>query len=89
LRTPQVEVGHNLISRVTDAVLDDVREWQAWPLEDVYPILFLDTLIVKVRDGGAVRNLARYAAIGVNLEGGPDQLPALPTVTSRSGFMPG
>jgi putative transposase len=39
-----VEVGHDLISRVTDAVLDDVREWQARPLEDVYPILFLDAL---------------------------------------------
>jgi hypothetical protein len=46
-----VEVGHDLISRVTDAVLDDVREWQPRPLEDVYPILFLDALIVKVRDG--------------------------------------
>ncbi len=40
-----VEVGHDLISRVTDAVLEDVREWQARPLEDVYPILFLDALI--------------------------------------------
>src|SRR6266511_3413524 len=39
-----VEVGHDLISRVTDAVLDDVREWQSRPLEDVYPILFLDGL---------------------------------------------
>jgi putative transposase len=64
-----VEVGHDLISRVTDAVLDDVREWQARPLEDVYPILFLDALVVKVRDGGAVRNKACYLAIGVNLEG--------------------
>ena len=58
-----VEVGHDLISRVTDAVL-----------EDVYPILFLDALIVKVRDGGAVRNLACYVAIGVNLEGERDVL---------------
>ena len=64
-----VEVGHDLISRVTDAVLEDVREWQSRPLEDVYPILFLDALIVKVRDGGAVRNKACYVAIGVNLEG--------------------
>jgi putative transposase len=64
-----VEVGHDLISRVTDSVLDDVREWQARPLEDVYPILFLDALIVKVRDGGAVRNRACYLAVGVNLEG--------------------
>ena len=69
-----VEVGHDLISRVTDAVLEDVREWQARPLEDVYPILFLDALIVKVRDGGAVRNLACYVAVGVNLEGERDVL---------------
>jgi putative transposase len=69
-----VEVGHDLISRVTDAVLDDVREWQARPLEDVYPILFLDALIVKVRDGGAVRTRACYVAIGVNLEGERDVL---------------
>ena len=69
-----VEVGHDLISRVTDAVLEDVREWQARPLEDVYPILFLDALLVKVRDGGAVRNRACYVAIGVNLEGERDVL---------------
>jgi putative transposase len=69
-----VEVGHDLISRATDAVLDDVREWQQRPLEDVYPILFLDALIVKIRDGGAVRNKACYIAIGVNLEGERDVL---------------
>jgi putative transposase len=69
-----VEVGHDLISRVTDAVLEDVREWQARPLEDLYPILFLDALIVKVRDGGAVRNKACYVAIGVNLDGERDVL---------------
>jgi putative transposase len=69
-----VEVGHDLISRVTDAVLDDVREWQARPLEDVYPILFLDALIVKIRDGGAVRNKACYVAVGVNLDGERDVL---------------
>jgi putative transposase len=69
-----VEVGHDLISRVTDAVLDDVREWQARPLEDVYPILFLDAMIVKIRDGGAVRNKACYVAVGVNLDGERDVL---------------
>jgi putative transposase len=69
-----VEVGHDLISRVTDAVLEDVREWQTRPLENVYPILFLDALIVKIRDAGAVRNLACYVAIGVNLEGERDVL---------------
>jgi putative transposase len=75
LREPYgVEVGHDLISRVTDAVLDDVREWQARPLEDLYPILFLDALIVRVRDGGAVRNKARYVAIGVKPRGRLDVL---------------
>lgn len=69
-----VEVGHDLISRVTDAVLEDVREWQARPLEDVYPILFLDALVVKIRDGGAVRNKACYVAIGVNTDGERDVL---------------
>jgi putative transposase len=63
----EVEVGHDLISRVTDAVLDDVREWQARPLEDVYPCLFLDALIVTVRDGGAVRNKACYVAMASTL----------------------
>jgi hypothetical protein len=45
-----VEVGHDLISRVTDEVLDDVREWQTRPLEDVYPILFLDAADEHVAD---------------------------------------
>ena len=53
-----VEVGHDPISRVTDAVLVDVEAWRARPLEDGYPILFLDCLIVTIRDGGAVRNRA-------------------------------
>jgi putative transposase len=69
-----VDVGHDLISRVTDAVLDDVRAWQSRPLEEVYPILFLDALVVKIRDGGAVRNRACYVAIGVNLDGERDVL---------------
>jgi putative transposase len=49
-----VQVGHDLIGRVTDAVMDDVRAWQTRPLEDVYPVLFLDCLVSKVRDGGSV-----------------------------------
>src|ERR1039457_5479677 len=51
-----VEVGHDLISRVTDAVLEDVKAWQARPLEEVYPIVFLDALVVKIRDHGVVAN---------------------------------
>src|SRR6185437_2193213 len=47
-----VRVGRDLISRVTDAVMDDARAWQTRPLDDVYPVMFLDALVVKVRDGG-------------------------------------
>ena len=63
------EVSPTLISSVTDAVSEDVKLWQARPLESVYPILYLDCIHVKVRDNGAVRTKAVYLAIGVNMEG--------------------
>jgi putative transposase len=69
-----VEVGRDLISRVTDAVLEDVRAWQQRPLEDVYPVVFLDCLVIKVREGGTVQRKACYLALGVTLEGDRDVL---------------
>jgi putative transposase len=69
-----VEVGRDLISRVTDAVLEDVRGWQQRPLEDVYPVLFLDCLVIKVREGGTVQRRACYLALGVTLDGDRDVL---------------
>ena len=69
-----VQVGHDLISRVTDAVMDDVRAWQQRPLEDVYPIVFLDALVIKVREGGTVQRRACYLALGVTLDGDRDVL---------------
>lgn len=69
-----VKVGRDLISRVTDAVMDDVREWQARPLDDVYPVLFLDALVLKIREGGSVQRRACYLALGVTLEGERDVL---------------
>jgi putative transposase len=69
-----VQVGHDLVSRVTDAVMNDVRAWQQRPLEDVYPIVFLDCLVIKVRDGGSVQRRACYLALGVTLEGDRDVL---------------
>jgi putative transposase len=62
-----VQVGHDLISRVTDAVMDDVREWQQRPLEDVYPVVFLDCLVLKIREGGTVQRRACYLALGVTV----------------------
>ena len=64
-----VEVSPDLISTVTDAVLDEVRVWQARPLDELYPILYLDALQVKIRDQGRVSNKAIYLAIGVNMQG--------------------
>jgi putative transposase len=69
-----VDVGRDLISRVTDAVMDDVREWAKRPLEDIYPIVFLDCMVLKIRDGGSVQRRALYLALGVTLEGERDVL---------------
>ena len=69
-----VEVGRDLISRVTDAVLEDVRAWQQRPLDDLYPVVFLDCLVIKVREAGSVQRRACYLALGVTLEGDRDVL---------------
>jgi putative transposase len=64
-----VEVSPDLISTVTDSVIDEVRTWQSRPLDAVYPILYLDALQVKVKAEGRVSNKAIYLAIGVNMQG--------------------
>lgn len=64
-----VEVSPDLISTVTDSVLDEVKAWQARALDEVYPIVYLDALQVKARDEGRVSNRAIYLAIGVNMSG--------------------
>lgn len=69
-----VEVSPDLISSATEAVSELVREWQARPLEPVYPIVYLDALRVKIRVDGAVQNRCIYLAIGVNLEGRKETL---------------
>jgi putative transposase len=69
-----VKVGRDLISRVTDAVMDDVRAWQQRPLEDVYPVIFLDALVLKIREGGSVQRRACYLALGLTVDGERDVL---------------
>ena len=64
-----VEVSPDLVSAVTDAVLDEIAAWQARPLEAVYPVVFLDALRVKIRDEGLVRNKAVHIALGVRGDG--------------------
>jgi len=65
----QVEVSPTLISNVTDAVIEEVKAWQTRPLDAIYPIAYLDALVVKMRTEGRVENRAVYVAIGINLEG--------------------
>ncbi len=69
-----MHVGRDLISRVTDAVMDDARAWQQRPLDDVYPVVFLDALVLKIRDGGGVQRRACYLALGVGMDGARDVL---------------
>jgi putative transposase len=68
-RTLGTELSHDAISTITDAVLEEVKAWQARPLEELYPIIYLDALVVKVRDGHTVRNKAAHIAVGVDLDG--------------------
>jgi putative transposase len=63
------EVSHTLISKVTEAVMDEVIAWQARPLDEIYPILYLDCIVIKCHQDKRVINKAVYVALGVNCEG--------------------
>ena len=63
------ELSHETISNITEAVVAEVKTWQSRPLDPVYPVVFLDALIVKVRDAHTVRNKAAHIAVGVDTDG--------------------
>ena len=63
------ELSHESISNVTDAVLEEITAWQSRPVEAFYPVIFMDALVVKVRDGAHVANRAAHIAVGVDLDG--------------------
>ena len=63
------QLSAETVSRITDGVLEEVRAWQSRPLDPVYAVVFLDALVVKVRDGGAVDNRAAYLVTGVDADG--------------------
>jgi putative transposase len=69
-----IDVSPDLISAVTDAVLEEIAAWQARPLEAAYPLVFLDAIRVKVRDEGLVRNKAVHIALGVRADGAKEIL---------------
>ena len=64
-----IDVSPDLVSAVTDAVLDEIAEWQNRPLETLYALVFFDAIRIKVRDEGTVRNKAVYVALGVRPDG--------------------
>ncbi|WP_425248690.1 IS256 family transposase [Auritidibacter ignavus] len=63
------ELSYETIANITDAVLEAVVEWQNRPLEEFYPVIYLDAIRVKVRDGGHVRSKAAHIAVGVDMDG--------------------
>ena len=64
-----VDVSAGFISQVTNAVMDEVKRWQQRPLDELYPIVYLDCIVVKSQDGGAVANKSVYLALGINGQG--------------------
>ena len=69
-----VKVSPELISRVTDAVQEEVKAWQNRPVDEIFPILYLDAIFIKIRENGTVSNQAIYLALGVNLDGDKELL---------------
>ncbi|WP_426516393.1 IS256 family transposase [Diaminobutyricibacter sp. McL0618] len=67
--TVGTELSRETISKITDEVMDEVIAWQTRPLESFYPVIYLDALVVKVRDGAHVRNRAAHIAVGVDMDG--------------------
>src|SRR5690606_25154608 len=63
------ELSHETISTITDQISEEVLAWQARPLDALYPVIYLDALVVKVRDGAHVVNKAAHIGVGVDMDG--------------------
>ena len=89
-RVHTVWAGHglspDLISRVTDAVVNELRAWQQRPLDRTYLIVYLDALVLKIRDKGAVQNKHVYLAVGVGIDGKKDVLGMWVQATEGAKF---
>lgn len=81
-----VEVSATLISTVTDAVLDDVKTWQSRGLDRIYPIVYLDAIMVKIKTDNQIVNKTIYLALGVNCEGEKEVLGLWCNVTEGAKF---
>ena len=81
-----VDVSPDLISKITDSVLEEVKEWQSRALEAVYPVVFLDAIICKVRDNGTVLNKAAHLAVGIDVDGKKEVLGIWVETTEGAKF---
>jgi len=81
-----LDVSPDLISKITDAVHAEVAEWQMRPLQPVYPVIFLDAIVCKVRDGGSVKNKAAHLAVGVDADGRKEVLGIWVETTEGAKF---
>jgi len=63
------ELSHETISKITDAILEEILVWQHRPLEALYPVIYLDAIVIKVKDGAHVKNKSAHIAIGVDMDG--------------------
>lgn len=82
----QTEVSPDLISTITDEVISEVEAWQTRPLDKVYPIVYLDAIVIKVRDNGHVKNKALYLAIGITIDGNKEVLGMWMSVNEGAKF---
>ncbi len=81
-----VDVSPDVISKITDAAHAEVAEWQSRPLDAVYPVIFLDAIVCKLRDGGSVKNKAAHLAVGVHVEGRKEVLGIWVETTEGAKF---
>jgi putative transposase len=88
-RTLGTQLSHETISNITDAVLEEVKAWQTRPLESVYPIMYFDAMVVKVKEGHQVRNKAAHIAVGVDCEGVKNVLGIWVQTTEGAKFWAG
>ena len=69
-----IELSAEMVSKITERILPEIKEWQNQPLESIYPFVFMDAIHYKVRDDNRIVNRAAYVVLGINIEGNKDIL---------------
>ncbi len=67
-----IDVSAEKVSKITDRILPEIKEWKSRPLDPIYPFVFMDAIHYKIREDGRIRNRAAYVVLGVTLEGNKD-----------------